>query len=501
MQKIRKCPWILPVLCFLSSCAPLYFQTRPEPSQPIQIKHLGGLPFRELWSGFVFNGEKVGFTYLSIDPVENSELFRITSEAHMNILFLGIHKAVHMKTTDLVRPDLTLVSFQYEQKMDDSHLSVEGSVSDGALSLVRREGASTKTLTEKLDEPLYPASATALYPVLHGLRIGAQYSYQVFDPQLLVLARVSQNVESFEESSELSVEPAFRVKTTMHGYEVLSWINRRGETVFELALGGALITYKEDEATAKRFLSEASLNKKDMILDFSLVPTELPLPCPREAKYLEVSLEGLDVQLPVLQGPGQEGMKLKSNSHKETFYRIHAGPGIKDQQPRVEKGFSRFERPSFHIESNHPEISKTASEIISGASTSEKKIARLAVWVSKNVEDEAVESFSALEVLHKRRGECQAHTLLYTALARAAGIPTKLVGGLVYVEDVGFLYHAWAESYDEGWVSVDPTFGQVGVDATHIKLVEGPSWSELLQLGKVIGRIKARVIDYRASYQ
>jgi transglutaminase-like putative cysteine protease len=86
--------------------------------------------------------------------------------------------------------------------------------------------------------------------------------------------------------------------------------------------------------------------------------------------------------------------------------------------------------------------------------------------------------------------------MLYTALARAAGIPTKLVGGLVYMEDVGFLYHAWAESYDEGWVSVDPTLDEVGVDATHIKLVEGPSWSELLQLGKVIGRIKAKVIDY-----
>jgi transglutaminase-like putative cysteine protease len=282
---------------------------------------------------------------------------------------------------------------------------------------------------------------------------------------------------------------------------VLIWINRSGETVFELALGGVLITYKEDEAAAKRFLSEASLNKKDMILDFSLIPTERPLPCPREAKYLEVSLEGLDDQLPVLQGPGQEGMKQEFDNHTEALYRIHRSPGIKDQQPRVEKEFSRYERPSFHIESDHSEISKIASEVTLAASTSQQKISLIAAWVSKNVEDEAVESFSALEVLHKRRGECKAHTLLYTALARAAGIPTKLVGGLVYVDDVGFLYHAWAESYDEGWVSVDPTFGQVGVDATHIKLTEGPSWSELLQLGKVIGRLKARVIDYRLSYQ
>ena len=73
------------------------------------------------------------------------------------------------------------------------------------------------------------------------------------------------------------------------------------------------------------------------------------------------------------------------------------------------------------------------------------------------------------------------------------------MGGIVYMEGIGFLYHALAESYADGWVAVDPTFKQVGVDATHIKLVEGHDWISLLQLGRAIGQIKVEMIHYACS--
>jgi transglutaminase-like putative cysteine protease len=79
------------------------------------------------------------------------------------------------------------------------------------------------------------------------------------------------------------------------------------------------------------------------------------------------------------------------------------------------------------------------------------------------------------------------------------GIPTRLVGGLVYMENLGFLYHAWAESYIDGWIAVDPTFNQLGVDATHIKLVEGTSWISILKLGSVVGEVKARIHEYKVT--
>jgi len=46
---------------------------------------------------------------------------------------------------------------------------------------------------------------------------------------------------------------------------------------------------------------------------------------------------------------------------------------------------------------------------------------------------------------------------------------------------------------------VDPTFDQVGIDATHIKLVEGPSWISMIGIGKVVGKVRARVSEYRTA--
>jgi transglutaminase-like putative cysteine protease len=137
--------------------------------------------------------------------------------------------------------------------------------------------------------------------------------------------------------------------------------------------------------------------------------------------------------------------------------------------------------------------------VVDGATTTLGQVRSLISWVSSEVKDDLEESTSALEVLHRKKGECQAHTLLYTALARAKGIPTRLVGGLVYAEGMGFLYHAWAESYVDGWIATDPTFNQVGVDASHIKLVQGESWMSLLQIGNIIGKVKANVLDFQVS--
>lgn len=485
-----------------AGCAPFYFESTKPPAEPLRFASIEELPYREIWSGFVFNGEKVGFTYMNITQLPESQLFRVTSEARMRILFLGIDRKVSLKSVDIVRPDLTLVSFHYEQDIDGKLLTMDGALSEGLLRAAQKSGDEEKVIEKKIDAPLYPTSVINLYPVVKGLTVGAQYRFTVFDLQTQSVAEVSQRIITFEESKKLILEPAFRVETSLHGHEVTSWINKRGETILELGMGGVLITHKEEEEQARRYLFEASLNKKDILLDFSAVKTAAPLDCPREALAMDVKIDGLAGEIPLLQGPGQTAWEIREDGTRLAFFRI-----VKQQRPSPDEkltGLDTVQRNLYissthHLESNHPEIRKKALEITAGTATPRAKVERLSEWVAKEIKDEAVNSFSALEVLHSRKGECQAHTMLYTALARACGIPTRIVGGLVYMEGVGFLYHSWAESWVDGWEAVDPTFNQVPVDATHIKLVEGHDWTSILNLGKVIGRLKATVTDYRTS--
>jgi transglutaminase-like putative cysteine protease len=126
-----------------------------------------------------------------------------------------------------------------------------------------------------------------------------------------------------------------------------------------------------------------------------------------------------------------------------------------------------------------------------------KEVAQvLAAWTADWLKDTVEDGGSALTSLKERTGNCQTHARLYTALARAAGIPTRFVSGLVYQEGKGFLYHSWAESLlSERWTAVDPTYNQLPADPTHLKFYEGHTQEDLAPIIAIIGRIRISVLE------
>jgi transglutaminase-like putative cysteine protease len=135
-----------------------------------------------------------------------------------------------------------------------------------------------------------------------------------------------------------------------------------------------------------------------------------------------------------------------------------------------------------------------AAKITAGATAAGEKADLIFEWVRDNLKkDVAVTLPSALDVLKTMRGDCNEHTVLFTALARAAGIPSKMLSGLVY-RDGSFLYHAWPAVWLGAWVELDPTWGQRRVDATHLPLVEG-ELSGQVRLVRVMGRLRIGVIE------
>jgi len=151
--------------------------------------------------------------------------------------------------------------------------------------------------------------------------------------------------------------------------------------------------------------------------------------------------------------------------------------------------------PGTRVPSDDPAIIALKGEIV-GKETDPAQTARLlAEWVTKEIKGAVTDSKSPLETLKSRSGNCQSHARLFATLARAAGIPTRFVSGLIYSAGQGFLYHSWAESYLNGWVAVDPTFGEMPANVTHIKLVEGYTPDEMGLLAGMIGRVKAKVLE------
>jgi hypothetical protein len=76
------------------------------------------------------------------------------------------------------------------------------------------------------------------------------------------------------------------------------------------------------------------------------------------------------------------------------------------------------------------------------------------------------------DILKTLSGDYLERTVLFASYARAGGLPTRLVGGLVYVDGY-FYFHTWPEVWLKMWVPLDPTLFQFPADVTHIPLKEG----------------------------
>jgi hypothetical protein len=422
---------------------------------------------------------------VSRSPAEPSR-YELRAEASFSLRFLGIEKKVLLRSRDLVREDLTLVEFDYDYHIDGAELRVNGRHEAGMLTARIVTGGKPSEQRLAADDRIYPASAIALYPAVHGLTPGRDYRYRVYSGELQALADVEQRVVAYE-TSKLFAGAAFKVETSMHGQSSTTWFDHHGKPLLELTMRGAMISALEDEESAKRYVALGAVNKKESLVEFGLIRIDPPLDRPRRASALKVALSGVD-RLP------PSGLVQRcAREHGEVVCEIR-GAVVETVGPGGDSA-ARYLQPSVTVQSRDPAVARLAAEIV-GAAPPEEGVARILRWLDANVEKAPLDVFSALDVLEKRKAECQGHAYLYAALARAAGIPTRVVNGLAYSEALnGFLYHSWAESLlGSDWIAVDPTFGQTAADATHLKLVEGERLADLVPLLDWVGRARIRVL-------
>ena len=474
----------------LGGCASLYFQ---DAGPPPPIRHeLGKLPFSEYWTGIVFNGEKIGFTHFTIRRDPGTENYEIRSEASFVLRFLGIEKKIQLRSRDVIGGDLTLVEFAYRYQIDGSELQLTGRRQGDELAATIVTAGTPHEQRLPVKGKLYPSSVINLYPVVHGLEIGREHGYRVYNGQTQSMADVTQRITGYERS-DLFLGNAFKVETAMGGQSVTSWIGPDGRLVFELAMRGVMISYLEDAGSATRYLALASLNKKESLIEYSLVRPDYPIDNPRAVSGLRVALSGGN------RLPPSDAWQRCATEQQEIQCAMGRAIGTETTraEPPPEALRARYLQSSPAVQSRDPSIRRLADEIVGGSASTEERIARILRWLEHNVEKAPIDVFSALDVLQQRKAECQGHAYLYIALARAAGIPTRMVNGLVYSEEFrGFLYHSWAESLvGTDWRAVDPIFGQAAADATHIKLVEGENLAELVPLMDWVGKVTIRVLE------
>jgi hypothetical protein len=142
-------------------------------------------------------------------------------------------------------------------------------------------------------------------------------------------------------------------------------------------------------------------------------------------------------------------------------------------------------------------VKALAKKAIGDAKTDEEKVKNLCKFVKNYIRPSLSASMPRMhDLIQRKSGDCKSYALMFTCLARAAGLPSREVSGFVYIgdDDKAFGGHAWNEVVLNGvWVPIDASMNETELDATHISLgTDKESSSNLL---KTFGKLNFKLVQ------
>lgn len=453
-----------------------------------------GIPFKEQWMGIYYEGEKVGYSSTTVTRLGGSRVpgYTVRNTTYMVVTLLDNPLQVHYEGILRTNEDFKMSSFSSTLKSAGHKIRIDGELEDDTLSLSVLSGDRVFRKKEKVGEGLNLSNSLTPFLFLPNLDVGVTYSLDILDPFSFATNKAKITVtgmEPFEyEGKEID---AYVVETEYEGLFFTAWVTESGDVLKEATpLGWTLV--REDREVARDFRADAVEFRQD-VARLIAVPSDVLITESEKTFKSEIYVSGIDFSLFDLEGAGQRLVDPESGLVRIEMRR----PNSADIEalPITDDSLAEYLSPSLLIQSDDKEIRKLAARIAGDERDSLVVAEHINRWVFDNVRKNITFSLpSAVEVLETREGDCNEHTTLFVALARAAGVPSRIAIGLVYHRG-SFYYHAWPEVYVGEWIAMDPTFGQSPADATHIRLLEG-ELEQQAKLMRALGKIKLSIKSF-----
>jgi hypothetical protein len=433
----------------------------------------------EEWFSSYLRNNKVGYNYYAIKKVLN--YYEINERAVLYLKMLGQDKQLITFTTIKLDNNLNAKSFTFELKTDVQVKAI-GKIENNKL-IVEIEGSNmpkTKR-TYELKHPFHlPQSLWALI-LLKG-KIPEETD--IYDPTNFVLGSAkSENIGILEIEYNGKIEKANVYKIQMFGAETKIYISNNKIIKIESPFDITLISEPKEIAT------KISSEQLDVTLMFAIKPEGSFNP--EKDSIVVLELDSLRGNLILELGP----QKLIQKDNSKAIIEIKKqNINSLSQDTIIPDSIKIYLKPDEFAQSDHPRIKKLALEITKDKTTNLEKAQAIMNWVYNNLKKRPTVSVpNAIEVLDMGYGDCNEHSILYTALARAVGIPTDIIVGLIYQEG-RYFYHAWTASYIGGnWIWIDPVFGQFPANIGHLMLQRG-SIDKQAEIMGIVGKLNIKVL-------
>ncbi len=456
----------------------------------------------------------VGLATSRLDTVP--EGFVLEDILSLELPALGQTGTAVVRTLVNLSPSLEMRDFSFSLDSEVGQYSASGSVEGDTLLQVELDaGGGQQTVTHRLSQPpIFAAVLPIRLAMGEGLEVGDRFRFPVFDPSALSTRTVEIQVTGHDtilvpDSAELDPGtgrwtpahfdsiPSWRVVEGYGGVQVESWIDEDGRILKASSPLG--FSMERTEYELARQAQEDARGYGDSPIDDDVI---LSTAIQSDVELGEV--ESHDELRFVLSGVDLEGFQLEGGRQRlrgdTLIVRQEDWAAIQpdyDDLPYPRMDFLEELQPEPLIQSDDERIIQAAEEIagwqIMGNNDPMRITRRLTMGVHGMLEKEITFSIpSAVQVLASGQGDCNEHTVLFVAMARALGLPARTAVGLVYVNDA-FFYHAWPEVWLGQWVAVDPTFGQYPADAAHLRFVTG-GLAQQVEILRLIGRLDIEVV-------
>ena len=439
------------------------------------------LDIREEYNAILMDNQRIGFNYTSLqkkkdDPDGN---FELRHKTYLAFLFLGQQREMLTRGTATLDPRLNLKEFTVRISSGDQWTQMTGQTAKDNLNMVieSSEGEPVRKIIP-LQGPVLFTEGICFMWTPENLKVGKKGSLAAWNPLMANFQTVHFHVFG-KTRIDFAGTPTEVYEIHMDsgdGLETRTWVNPEGIVLKEEGFTG--MTQIKEEGW--QIYDDLRNNKSRLDLpNLFSIPSNKILEDPANLNSLKVT-----VTLP----SGERTIALKKPNLQD-FAGLTLPVPAETASP-----FVRYLESSAWVESQDAEIVKKSKEIIGDSPSALEASLRLMRWVHENISP--VPSLSlpkSKQILVSKKGDCNEYTVLFTALARAAGIPTRMIAGLVY-QNGRFFYHAWPEVFLGKWIGIDPTFGQAPVDVTHIPLIEG-GVEEQTALANQIGRIKIKILE------
>jgi hypothetical protein len=454
---------------------------------------------------YMMGSRKVGWQRIRRAKAEweGEEAEYYLSETHLSIITLG--SAVQQDTVQkmLVASDGRPLRAHYELP----GRTVEAVFDEGEV----RYESQIAGKTQGASLPI-PEGADLRDPDLTGTpeeaTVGYKAQYVAFEPLTLQLITANYSVEAQEKVTlDGKTHDCLRTHAVLtSGTEMTSWIDAKTHDMIQVNSPAASLEIRlEPKETAQKPVDVSAESGAMDLADETRVAVKTPISQPETRETLKLRITRVPTRKQMLSDQRQAWSDIVEEKG------VLAGTLTIRRQPvpatvdASSKGPTEYTKPAPQIQSDDERIVAKAQELAPRGTPPAKAAEAIADWVRQTVRSDASVGGlrSATEVLEDPRGVCRDYAVLYAALARAAGIPTKFCAGCVYWNrgtTPGFYYHAWNEVYlpKKGgggeWVAVDSTRPKAWpVDVTHLKFAEG-EYGCMLDVVGLIGQLEIEVL-------